>query len=145
MRKAGAIDRDLCLTNCVRSRVPGRGCLPHVWRFARPVAHDRSAWRLTFAFCGWRLCHHSVAMNATDRRHLVPVLYVGSSASRRRGEVLRARGFGVIVADTPMRAFRLLRHFRVDAIVVVQRHAEPARLAGIIRAVAIRSRWRDAA
>ena len=55
-------------------------------------------------------------MAAEFQKSLIPLLYVGDPDSPIVDR-LREHGFGVIVADGPDRALRLLKHFRVAAVV----------------------------
>lgn len=50
-------------------------------------------------------------------RAIVPVLYVGRDLSESTDRLMYSRRIGIVVADTPQRARRLLSHFRVAAIV----------------------------
>jgi hypothetical protein len=53
----------------------------------------------------------------TSRRAVLPVLYIGRDLTRSAHESLAAHRIGVLVAEDPARARRLLQHFRVAAIV----------------------------
>jgi hypothetical protein len=50
-------------------------------------------------------------------RSVVPVLYVGRDMTPAAYELLRERRLGVLVAETPALAHRMLAHFSVVAIV----------------------------
>ena len=54
---------------------------------------------------------------ASRRRSVLPVLYVGDDLNPTAYESLRAHRVGVVVAENPSRAKRLLSQFRVAAIV----------------------------
>ncbi len=53
----------------------------------------------------------------TARRSVVPVLYIGSDLTRAARESLAAHRIGVLIVEDSARARRLLKHFRVAAIV----------------------------
>ena len=54
---------------------------------------------------------------SSRRRSVLPVLYVGGDLKRTAYDSLRAHRIGVVVAENPSRASRLLSQFRVAAIV----------------------------
>lgn len=56
-------------------------------------------------------------MRPPVRRSILPVLYVGRDLTAAGHESLRSRRIGAVVAETSERAHRMLRHFRVEAIV----------------------------
>jgi hypothetical protein len=51
------------------------------------------------------------------RRSVLPVLYIGRDLTPAAYESLRAHRIGAVVAEDAARACRLLKHFRVTAIV----------------------------
>lgn len=55
------------------------------------------------------------------------VLWVGHGLTPDIRDALRARGLGLLVAETPARAFRLLHSFQVAAVVCAGLHFHTAR------------------
>lgn len=53
----------------------------------------------------------------TSAEPFATVLWVGHGLTPEIRDALRARGLGILVAETPERAFRLLHAFRVAAVV----------------------------
>lgn len=64
-------------------------------------------------------------MTSAVRRTLIPVLYVGNDLTTAREERLRRHGVGVLLAEDPGRAQRMLGQFRPTAIVYAAAQLPP--------------------